>query len=212
MGECNTNSFNYNFTPIMHTTDSIQWVGDAVECLDVCSGARLTELEAAILEKLCSLVNTVDLDSVVIPTCLTTAWGTKDKDLLTFINFLLDQNCVQQTQIDTNTSNIVSIDPVFTIEYTCCDDSCIPGTTLKLSQHLEKILLCLCDVKSIALDAQSKAENALIKASSANTVANQAALTAVTASENVTDTYAVLKAKINCIIEASGIASTCPLL
>lgn len=130
------------------TSDCVEWVGENIPCLEICTGDLLTEVETAIATKLCEIVDTVDLSTVTIPECIKVAWDSQDPTILNFIQFLLDLHCSQQVLIEALGDNIANVNPIFTLEYPCCNTECpgLTGTTLSMQQHLQKIILCMCEM------------------------------------------------------------------
>lgn len=127
--------------PDATTTDCVKYVGQDIECLDVCYGDSLTSVQVAILDKLCELVGETNVSSIILPDCLKEAWTTNDPTILNFIQFLLDQHCVLQEQVDAlPTTN----DPIITLKYRCCEDGCVTDFNLKVSEHLQNIINCIC--------------------------------------------------------------------
>ena len=151
----NTNNYTLSQRcPDPTTTDCIQWVGNPVPCLNVCTGDNLTTLQCQILNTLCSLVGTTDMTTIVLPSCFTNAWGTTNPDILNFLQFILDQSCLQQQSIDDIISGAIQIqnlNPILTISYPqCCQPgACNSGTTVTISQHLTNILNCLCNIYTL---------------------------------------------------------------
>lgn len=131
--------------PTPTTTDCVEWVAGDFPCLDICDGDLLTEAQFNIATKICELVDTTDLNSVVIPECLKESWATNDPTILNFIQFLLDKHCDQQAQIDSINTNIFTLKTEFEVKYPdCCVSECQPSFTLTLQKHFEKVLECLC--------------------------------------------------------------------
>ncbi len=142
-------SYYYDSSPIKATTNEVLWVGGDIPCLDVCNKSRLTTVQLAIIDKLCLLTSNTDLTNVVIPECLKTAFNSGDKVLLDFIQILLDNACLQNTQITDITTSLETLNPLVTVDYKCCSDNpCITTGTVTLSVALENIIICMCDLKS----------------------------------------------------------------
>lgn len=130
-----------------NTTSSlcIRWESGDFSCLDICNGDILSEAQFNIATQICNLISATDLSSVTIPDCLKTAWATNDPTILNFIQFLLDKHCEQQALIESLNTNEFTLETGFVITYpSCCSDECEDSPVLTLSQHLEKILTCLC--------------------------------------------------------------------
>ena len=140
-------SYWYDSSPVKATSNEILYVGKTVDCLDFCDKPRLTTVQEKILDKICELVGITDVTSIHIPTCLVEAWGTSDETILNFLQFLLDQHCSLKSTVDElpTTNN-----PFVTISYCCCNDGdgCNTQVTLTLSEHIQKIVNCLCDLKT----------------------------------------------------------------
>lgn len=141
------NSQTPSYTPFKHTTSEILWAGGDVECLGICNGIPLTQLETEIVNKVCELQTLTDASNIILPECLVIAWQTRDKTVLEFIKFLLDSYCSQQninTDLETQINNV---NPVFTLSYCCCndEDGCDTQVELTLTSHLQKILNCICE-------------------------------------------------------------------
>jgi len=131
--------------PTTISTNCVEWIAGDFPCLDICNGDILSEAQFNIATKLCELVNTTDLSSVVIPSCLVEAWATTDPTILNFIQFLLDKHCEQQVQIDSLGANELTLKTVFKVNYPdCCVSECQPSIELTIQQHFEKVLECLC--------------------------------------------------------------------
>lgn len=152
--ECNTSSYSYDTSPVLGTTHQIVWQGGTFICngeVLVCNGTRLTTMQATILEKVCSLIDATNVCSVILPDCFSNFFGTvgcKDsgKTVIDFINLLLDVACQQQSQINSlpTTNN-----PIVTLNYCCCNDGqCGESVELTLSEHTQKILDCICELKT----------------------------------------------------------------
>lgn len=140
------NSQTPTYNTFKHTTSEIRWVGGDIPCLGICNGISLTKLETEIANKVCELLQTTDASKLILPKCLDVAWKKRDKTILEFIKFLLDNYCTQQ-QINASLQNeINNVNPQITLSYCCCneDDGCNTSVTLTLSSHLQKILNCLC--------------------------------------------------------------------
>ena len=147
MAESNSYSYKTNYTPYKHTTDEILWNGGDVPCLGICNNITLTQLETDIANKVCELIAATDAQDLILPDCLVVAWQTKDKTILEFIKFLLDEYCVQQVVNSNLQDAINNVNPQITLQYCCCneDSGCGTNVTLTLSDHLQKIIICLCE-------------------------------------------------------------------
>lgn len=153
MKDCNSSNYWKNSSPILYNDSQISWNSQDFSCesedgklsLKICHGQRLSEIQEKIVTLLCQLIDITDASVITLPSCLITAWGSKDKTVLEFLQFLLDQHCSLKTTVDGLVSSDFTLNTIFEVNYPdCCGDECIQGTSLKLVEHLEKILLCLC--------------------------------------------------------------------
>jgi hypothetical protein len=135
--------------PEVITTDCIPYIGPEIPCLGVCPNMKLSTVQISIAEKLCELVGETNVSTIVLPPCLLTAWGTRDKTILEFILFLLEESCNLQSQIDTLNTDLSTFEPMVTVDYKCCADSpCVTVGTVTVSEAIQNVLNCLCDLKS----------------------------------------------------------------
>lgn len=129
------------------TTDCVRYNGESVPILGICKGDNLTSVENSILVALAKLVTETDLSNIILPDCLITAFGTRDKTILEFIKFLLEESCTLQAQIDTLNSDLATFQPMVTVDYKCCSDSpCVTIGTVTVTEALQNIINCLCNV------------------------------------------------------------------
>lgn len=202
--ECNNSNYWYNYEPVIGTTNQVIWKGGDIPCLDVCDGSRLTTLQAAIIDKLCTLLASADVSGITLPDCFIIAWGTQDKTILNFLNFILQTACEQQKLIDELENEIQNVNPLVTIDYKCCSDNpCVTTGTVTLSEALQNIINCMCtlkeeldDAQTGILAAQAVAQEALTEAQATQNqlnITNQTLLALSTRMNNV-------ECKINCII------------
>ena len=122
------------------STECVIYKGEDIPCLNVCKGEKLSSVEVKILNKICELVGKVDMSSVVLPDCLITAWGTKDKSILNFIQFVLDQFCLLNST-DTVESTI-------NVDYMClASNPCINTQAIvTVPKAIQDIIIYLCDL------------------------------------------------------------------
>lgn len=136
--------------PNTMTTNCIEWLGEDIPCLSVCYGDTLTDVENAIALKLCELVGDVDMSKVTIPDCLLTAWNNlnEDKTIFYLFDFILDQYCIQQSEITALQSSLATNDPIFNLNYCsdCLNNPCNTKVDITVSEHLQNILNCLCEL------------------------------------------------------------------
>jgi hypothetical protein len=143
-------SYWYDSSPVIGTSNQITWAGGDVYCgttLVACNGTRLTTMQKAILDRICTLEGVIDMTTITFPCSLEVAWNSQDLTILNLIQYLLDNACAQKTTIDSlPTTN----DPFVTIEYCCCSgvDGCGTSVTVALSTHIQNIITCLCELKT----------------------------------------------------------------
>lgn len=163
MGDCITNSYSYNNSVIKATSTEVLYVGDSYECLEICTNTRLTEVQEKLIEKVCELANTTDVSTILLPECLRIAFGSTDPTIINFLQFILNEYCSLQDYVNSiqdGTVQIENFDPVFTVEYGCCSDNpCIVNTTVKLSEHIQNILSCLCALRADVTALESRVED-----------------------------------------------------
>lgn len=175
-------SYWYDSSPVIGTSNQITWAGGDVYCgttLVACNGTRLTTMQKAILDRICTLEGVIDMTTITFPCSLEVAWNSQDLTILNLIQYLLDNACAQKTTIDSlPTTN----DPFVTIEYCCCSgvDGCGTSVTVALSTHIQNIITCLCEYKEEVKNTY-------------------ATLTALTAAQNK---IATLEGKV-CVLEAN---------
>jgi len=149
---CKNCSPAYERCPDVTTSNCVTYQGPAIPCLNLCTGDSITEVENTIALKVCELVGEVDMSTIVIPECLTRAWGLKDKNIFNLIQFALDNECTIQEQIDVinSPSGKIGVNQQFQLDYPngCCNGPCLPGVTLTIPAHLQKIIYCLCEIRS----------------------------------------------------------------
>jgi len=164
------------------TTDCVEYQGVDIPCLEICTGDTLTYVENQIATKVCELVGLIDMTDVVLPACLLVAWATNDPTILNFIQFILDQHCLLQTQVDAlpTTNN-----PIITLDYKCCaTNPCIVGQTFSISDHLQNILICLCAQHDLIVQLQTDLDATLVIAQNALATAQAASAAVVSWTNN----------------------------
>ena len=155
MTGCINSSSIYDRCPSVTTSNCVKFVGDSSSCLGICSDSSLTEVLNVVNTNLCSVVTAVDMSSVAVPSCLSSTWGTQQKNVLNFIQLLLTESCTLQSEIDTVNTALAHFDPQVTVDYRCCSNSCITNNTLPLSTTLQNIINCLCTVSQSVVTLQS---------------------------------------------------------
>lgn len=133
--------------PDVTTTNCLEWVGGDFPCLDICNHTNVTDVEFKALTALCKLIGDTDTSTIILPSCLIEAFGTRDKTILEFITFLLEESCTLQAQIDTLNTTLDTFQPMVTVDYKCCSDSpCVTIGTVTVTEALQNIINCLCNV------------------------------------------------------------------
>lgn len=219
MAKCKNcrSSNSYSGCPDTTTSDCVKWQGGDIECLGICNGDMLTDVENTFAENICALLSTTDMSSVEIPECLRVAWGTKDPTILNLINFLLQEHCNLNTKVDGIDTELQTFDPLITVDYKCCSDNpCVTTGTVKLSIALQNIINCLCTQKQLIDEQSATISDLNDKVESLSTqvenfgdqlstlTTGMAALSGL-----LTGTY---RNKINCIINGTGLTASCPPL
>jgi hypothetical protein len=161
MSSYNKSSYFYDSSPIIGTSNQLTWAGGDVYCKDVngvdvlvaCNGTRLTTMQIAILNRICTLENVTDMTRINLPWVLYQAWtGTSDADktILNYIQFLLDNACQQKAVVDDLSSTAYTSATTLDLIYCCCTpgDGCNTHVNVTISEHLENILTCLCELKT----------------------------------------------------------------
>lgn len=158
MGDCNNSSYGTYSTAWKVTASEVLWTGGDIKCNDevlVCNNTRLPVAIAKIFELICSLNNTTDMSGVTSFTCsgeLGAAFQTLlnntslNPSILDLITFLLKQECATSEKVSNIDITLNNFDPVIKdINYKCCAEPCIENTSLKISEHLQNIITCLCN-------------------------------------------------------------------
>lgn len=139
MSDFGISSFDKGCLP-SYSTDQIDYVGDPIPCLQICTGDSLTNLQYMIGMKLCSLLSANDLSGLVIPDCLKVAWAGNDVKQLTLFNFILQQYCVLQAQVDGQATTLSNFNPQICLDYSGAGSVCNVQSCQTLTQHLQAIL------------------------------------------------------------------------
>jgi hypothetical protein len=140
-------SYIYSRCPQYLSSECVTYQGLPIECLNICTGQTLTQVESSIAHSLCTLIGETDMNSVKIPECLQTLWGTTEPTIKSIFALLLEDACNQQAAISSIQNQIDTIDPLVTVDYKCCSkNSCVTTGEVKLSVALQNILNCLCDL------------------------------------------------------------------
>lgn len=158
MGDCNNSSYGTYSTAWKVTASEVLWSSGDIDCNGetlVCNNTRLPVAIAKIFELICSLNNTTDMSGVTSFTCsgeLGAAFQTLltttslNPTILDLITFLLEQECNTATNVSNIQDTLNNFDPVISgIDYKCCAEPCVTNTSLKISEHLQNIITCLCN-------------------------------------------------------------------
>lgn len=139
------------------SSECVIYQGNPVQCLSICTGDTITQVEQAILDQLCVLTGLIDLNDLIIPACLISAFSTKDKNLFNSIQILLDSVCQNTTDIDTLEANLDTLDPLVDVDFRCCSNNpCVTTGVVRLSVALENILSCLCTQADLVASLQAQ--------------------------------------------------------
>lgn len=159
MGDCNNSSYGTYSTAWKVTAPEVLWTGGDIYCneeLLVCNNTRLPVAINKIFSLICSLTDATDMSDVKNFTCSTeldAAFQTLltntslNPSILDLITLLLEQECATQTTVAEIQSTLSDFDPIIdNIKYgECCSGvPCIKTVSVKLSEHLQNILICLC--------------------------------------------------------------------
>lgn len=176
--------------PDVTSSDCVSYQGNPYTCLSICTGDNLTKVLNSSNTAICSLLTTVDLTGITIPSCLTTIFGTRTKTVYNFIDVLTTEVCTLQTEIDTINTQLATFNPNITLDYKCCSSSCVTSSTNTLTQSLQNIINCLCDVSTSVVTLQT-----LVNSFDSRISALEAQMGAVgTGSGNVSNQLALLTA------------------
>lgn len=121
----------------------VRYTGANIECLGICTGDTLYEVEVAILEKFCSILDGtgIDLSDLTVGcTFLTDLLGSEDKTLANLIQMLIDGECSLRELIQ-------DLDDEINTPYSF-NTSCLSGlgTTPTRDEVLNAALIKLCSV------------------------------------------------------------------
>ena len=208
MGFFSTSYNGTNYCPSPTTSDCVSFQGASVSSLGICTGMSMTSLEAIIIANIQSLLTTVDVSSIIIPACLTSLWGTNQPTIYNFINTLVQESCVLQSEIDVINTTLLTFNPLVTVDYACCSTNpCITTGTVTLTTALQNIISCVCTTNSTisSLQGQITILNSQI-ASLNTTTANQLAqINTLTTNYNSLLTLVQgLQTSIDCLNHATG--------
>jgi len=167
---CDNSSTTYSRCNPPVSTNCVFYQGDSKVCpndttFTICKGDNLSTQQLSIFNKICSLIGNIDITTIEIPICFYESWNAQnpresDKTILNLLEYMLDVQCEQQQLIDSVNSQLPTLNPQVEVCLTCCGESC--GTaTLLLSEALNKIVECLCGVKTTAELALTTAKDAL---------------------------------------------------
>lgn len=187
MSECNSFSGKFTSSPILGSTDSIVWNYAAIPCLEICTGERLTSVQYKIALKICELITLTDVSNIEIDCInLKTAFGTRDKTILEFIDFILEQLCAQLAINASIEDQLENIDPNVTINLSCCSDNpCVSTGTIKLSVVLQSLANCICEQKGRIDTLEDTIEDLQDEVDSAVATANSALATLTTINNSI---------------------------
>ena len=145
-------SYTYSNNPLI-SSDTVSYQGLPIPCLNICTGDSLTGVEATLANTICQLLEEVDMTEIVIPDCLVQLWQSRNPTILTLLQFVLNNACKQQAEIDSLQTDITTIDPLITVDYKCSGSNpCVTVGEVKLSIVLQNIVNCICDINSQLAD------------------------------------------------------------
>lgn len=158
---CNSSSTQYTRCPQVVSTNCVFYQGNAKTCpsddgFSICKGDNLSEVQSNIFDRICQLIGDTSVTEVVIPSCLEDAWDDNDLTILNLFNFVLTQQCVLQESIDTINNNQENLNPFVNIIPVCSCNCTDCRVTVRLTDALNDIIICLCNAKAEIATLQSQ--------------------------------------------------------
>ena len=135
--------------PVATTSNCVSYQGCAFPTLGICIGESLSNVESTLANNIISLLASVDMTNIIVPSCLSSTFGTSTYTIYNFINTLTQYSCVLQNEITTINSTLSNFNPLITLDYACCSSNpCVSSGTVPLTQAFQNIISCLCSVIS----------------------------------------------------------------
>lgn len=149
-------------------SNCVQYQGDAVPLLGICTGDTITEVEQAIIAKLQSLLDGtgLTLSQVTLDNCdyLKALFGSKDKTAVNLIQLLVDALCDQNSVINTLLGRTAPSNFVY-------DLRCLPTITSPTTEKiLQSLIISHCDLSDQVDSIITDSGNTTIIDSRVNTV------------------------------------------
>ena len=161
---CDNSSTTYTRCNPPVSTNCVFYQGDTKTCqsdttFTVCKGENMSDLQEKIFDKICQLSGKIDVTSIVFPCSLKDAWLTEEKTILNLLEYMVTIQCNQQTSINTINSQLPTLNPIVSVCFSpCCDNSTCGTTELHLNQALEKIIECICGLRTRVEAAETSAK------------------------------------------------------
>jgi len=136
------------------SSNCLFYQGVAKQCsndstFNICKGDNFSDVQSLIFDKICKLIGDTNVSTIQIPTCLKQAWDDSDLSIFNLFTLLLEQHCVLQTEVTNLTNSISTVNPEVEICLGCCEETgCNNSATILLSDALQKIVSCICTLKS----------------------------------------------------------------
>lgn len=150
------------------STNCVFYQGESKVCASdntftVCKGDNLSDVQSAIFDKICAIAGEVNITSIEFPCSLQDAWEDEDPTILNLLQYMVTIQCEQKSSIDDIKTDLGTLDPIVSVCLECCEPGC--GTaSIQLSQALNKIIECICNVKTTAEQALENSNAALYAA------------------------------------------------
>ena len=189
--------------PNSTTSNCVSYQGCPFPTLGICVGEPLSDVESTLATNIISLLNTVNVTGIIVPSCLASTFGTSTYTVYNFINTLTQYSCVLQNEINTINSTLSNFNPLITLDYACCSNNpCVTSGTVTLTQAFTNIISCLCSI----ISTNNAIQNSLIalqteQQSLQNTIINQQIqITALNnALVSLKSTVLTLQTRVDCL-------------
>lgn len=169
-----SNSSHRSYTPGVLSSKDVLWQGPDLKCINVCTGATVTEVTASVASEVCKILDTLNLTDVdfkcLIDTCL--ACPQPDKTLKTALRLLINKTCKLEELINKSTSTVPDI-PVFQINLKCLAITDGSGNVLNDDTN-DKIIQSIIDQVCLLRADVDLAKNDIISIDNRVTILEQA--------------------------------------
>lgn len=127
------------------SSSSVIWDGEDIPCLGICKGANLTNLELAIINKVCAVDESIDLSTVTLCQSFIDALGNKDKTVANLFQILFDYNCTIPQLLNGVDNKITSLTKL-TLNLACLSDRA--PSIITINSVFQLIIDTICELKS----------------------------------------------------------------